>query len=112
MSQPFMGSLLNVSCDFLSAWGDRWTVNRSMRVGGGIGPATSAALARFHEIVVGLVDDPMVVGFQTNANALTCHNKERVRCRIALSACGLGFGQIQNRCGDSGRDLLKPKRFH
>ena len=74
----------NWSIDFLSTWGLRFTVNRSTRVGSGMGPTTSEpadwahdlgarAAGRLDDFGDGLVEDPVVVGLHADSDALTLH---------------------------------------
>ena len=60
----------NCSRDFLSTCGDRSTVQRLMVVGRGIGPGhiRAGALGRLHNFLRGLVQNAVVVRFQTNTN--------------------------------------------
>jgi len=74
----------NCSRDFLSTWGDRLTVNRSMCVGSGIRPghAPTGLTDRLDDFLDRLVQQPMIVGFQTNANFLV-H-----RLYVVTALCG------------------------
>ena len=66
-----------VSCDFLSQCGDRWTVNRSMRVGSGdwSGNARARAFDGVRNFTRGLVYDAMVISLETDSDVLSSHTK-------------------------------------
>ena len=65
----------NCSRDFLSMCGERLTVNFSMRVGSGIGPAhgRAGALGRVDDLAGGMVQHAVIEGLEPDADVLTIH---------------------------------------
>ena len=66
----------NCSRDFLSTWGPRLTVKRSIQVGSGIGPRTCAPV-RFAVLMISprsLIQQAVIVPFQAYADRLRVHS--------------------------------------
>src|ERR1044071_7187337 len=91
----------NWSIDFLSTCGERFTVNFSIRVGSGIGPATRAP--------VRLAVSTMSTADWSSMRWSNAFRRMRIRCASAML---LGLLLVKNRAYEIGGHGLKMGRFH